>query len=146
MKSISLLLFFLLFFSCSEKQSSNLEFMLGTWKVEGKDVYEVWGRNEANDLVGYSYIMQDNQEKISETLCIKKIGDQIVYEATVPDQNEGKSVQFILNTKIDSLLSFENERHDFPKKIQYKRIRKNILEVSVLGENDTGFSFFQHRQ
>jgi transcriptional regulator with PAS, ATPase and Fis domain len=123
-----------------------LDILLGTWKVEGKNVYEVWERNEDNDLVGYSFIMQDKQRKITETLSIKKIGDQIVYEATVPDQNEGKSIQFILNTKIDSLLSFENEMHDFPKKIQYKRIKKNILEVSVLGESGTGFSFFQHRQ
>ena len=83
---------------------------------------------------------------MSETLSIKITGHHIVYEATVPDQNEGKSISFTLNDSIKEYLSFENIGHDFPKKIQYRRITKDEIEVSVLGEEGRGFSYRQLKQ
>jgi len=91
-------------------------------------------------------MINGNQKKISETLLIKIIGNQIVYEATVPNQNDGKAVQFILNNEIKSYLSFENLDHDFPKKIQYKKITEDEIIVSVLGENGKGFTYTQLKQ
>lgn len=79
-------------------------------------------------------------------MAIKKIGDQFVFEATVPDQNDGKTIQFILNTEVDTLYSFENDNHDFPKKIQYKKMGTNQLKVNVLGAEESGFSYIQIKQ
>lgn len=139
-----LALFF--FISCENNESSELDFLVGTWKRDNKEQFEVWEKNNSSDLTGYSYRIKDNQKIITETLFIKKNGNQFVYEATVPDQNDGKTVQFILNTETDSLFSFENDEHDFPKKIQYKRINDNQLEVIVLGDGNTGFSYIQIKQ
>ena len=71
---------------------------------------------------------------------------QLSGRATVPDQNEGRTIQFTLNTEIKSYFSFENEKHDFPKKIQYKKITDDEIEITVLGDNGKGFSYTQLKQ
>jgi hypothetical protein len=119
--------------------------MVGTWKMENKEQYEVWEKSNNNELSGYSYRIKNDQKSITETLSIKLIGDQIVYEATVPDQNEGKTVGFTLNDEMQTYLSFENLQHDFPKKIQYKKISDNEIEVTVLGDEEKGFSYKQFK-
>jgi len=142
---VSILILFLSS-SCADKKLSELDFLVGTWKRDNKEQFEVWEKNNSLELIGHSYRIKDNQKTITETLVIKKIGDQFVYEATVPDQNEGRTVQFILNTETDSLFSFENDKHDFPKKIQYKKMNDNQLKVTVLGGDDSGFSYIQIKQ
>jgi hypothetical protein len=120
--------------------------MIGTWKMEGEDQYEVWESTKSNELIGYSYKFYNNEKSITETLSIRKIDNQTFYEATVPDQNDGKTIRFTLNNEIKSYLSFENIEHDFPKKIQYKRINDNEIEVTVLGDQGRGFSYTQVKQ
>ncbi len=108
----------LLFITCQQIYSmGDLHFLEGTWKVEGKEQYEIWEIND-NVLSGYMQIISSGVKKKQEILTIKTIENQIVYEATVPDQNEGKTVRFTLNREIKNYFSFENPEHDFPKKIQ----------------------------
>jgi hypothetical protein len=142
---VSILILFLSS-SCADKKATELDFLVGTWKKENKEQFEVWERNGSLGLIGYSYRIEDRKKNITETLAIKKIGEQFVYEATVPDQNDGRTVQFILNTEIDSLYSFENDKHDFPKKIQYKKRNDDQLKVTVLGDGNSGFSYIQIKQ
>jgi len=128
-----------LLIACSENKISRVDFMVGTWKMEGKEQYEVWESTKNKELIGYSYRFNDNQKIITETLSIKIIENNIIYEATVPDQNEGKTIPFTLNNEIKEYLSFENIKHDFPKKIQYKRLNNDEIEVTVLGDEGKGF-------
>ena len=146
MKILVSILILLLSSSCRDKKGSELDFLVGTWKIDNKEQFEVWEKNRSLELIGYSYRIKDNQKTITETLVIKKVGDQFVYEATVPDQNDGRTVQFVLNTETDSLYSFENNKHDFPKKIQYKKMNDYQLKVTVLGDEDSGFSYIQIKQ
>ncbi len=137
---------FLLLFACREKQGLQLDLLAGTWKRANKEQYEVWEKAGAQALKGYSYRMKAGEKVITETLTIRRVDGQLVYEATVPDQNEGRTIRFTLNPAVDSLLSFENAQHDFPKKIQYKKLDEHRLEVRVSGDNDEGFSYIQVRQ
>jgi len=146
MKILASVLILVLTSSCVVKKSAEFDFLVGTWKRENKEQFEVWEKNNPTELNGYSYRIKDNQKTITETLVIKKIGDQFVFEATVPDQNEGRTVQFVLNTELDSVFLFENDKHDFPKKIQYKILNDNQLKVTVSGDDDSGFSYIQNRQ
>ncbi len=146
MKILSTICLLCLFVSCNQEKASQLDFLVGTWKMEGKDQYEFWEKNQKNGLVGNSYKIVDNEKKISETLRIKSVGNQLIYQATVPNQNDGKTIEFILNPDNSEYLSFENASHDFPKKIQYKRISADSIKVNVLGENNKGFSFTQIKQ
>lgn len=114
--------------------------------MEGKEQYENWELSNKKELIGYSYKLKDSQKIITETLSIKILEHIVIFEATVPDQNEGKTIPFTLNNEITDYLSFENIDHDFPKKIQYKSINENEIEVTVLGDKDEGFSYKQRKQ
>lgn len=132
--------------SCSNVATKDLDLFIGTWKVEGKAQYEVWEKISSNAYKGYAYRLNNNEKSITETLSIKVDNNDVIFEATVPDQNEGRTVQFLLNTDNDSCFSFENEDHDFPKKIQYKKINDGQMEVRVLGDNDEGFSYMLYKE
>ena len=146
MRTLTTICILCLLIACSENKISRVDFMVGTWKMEGKEQYEVWESTKNKELIGYSYRFNDNQKIITETLSIKIIENNIIYEATVPDQNEGKTIPFTLNNEIKEYLSFENIKHDFPKKIQYKRLNNDEIEVTVLGDEGKGFSYKQLKQ
>lgn len=146
MKVINVFLLSLICICCSTNELSKFYFMEGTWKVEGKEKYEVWERAGNSEITGFAYKLVDGQKNITETLCIKVEDGSIVYQASVPDQNEGVSVSFVLNESDNSCFSFENKKHDFPKKIQYKKVTNTELEIHVFGDQDKGFSFIQKKE
>lgn len=135
-----------LIISCANHSIDRIDFLIGTWKIENQNQFEIWTKVNNNELIGHSYKINENQKKILETLTIKMIDNQMIYEATVPDQNEGKSIQFALNPEITSYFSFENLNHDFPKRIQYEKISGNEIAVSVLGDDGQGFSYKMIKQ
>ncbi|WP_297693319.1 DUF6265 family protein [uncultured Eudoraea sp.] len=146
MKTLTYICILCLLLACSENKLSRIDFLIGTWKMEGKEQYENWELSNNKELNGYSYKFKDSQKIITETLSIKILENTVIFEATVPDQNEGKTIPFTLNNEIKDYLSFENIDHDFPKKIQYKRINENEIEVTVLGDEGKGFSYKQIKQ
>ena len=146
MRILLLICLFSFLLACSETKMEKTDFLVGTWKMEGKDLYEVWEKNENNEFTGYSYELQKNKKTITETLSLKRIDDRIVYEATVSNQNEGKTIQFVLNTEVKTYFSFENDQHDFPKKIQYKKISNDEIQVRVLGDEGKGFFYTLFKQ
>ena len=132
--------------SCSGYKVSQFYFMEGTWKMEGKDKYEIWKVNNPKELKGSVFTLQGNYKNVLETLAIKWVDGVAVYEATVPDQNQGRTIPFTLNKNETTCFSFENATHDFPTKIQYRKINDRRLEVSVLGNDGEGFSYIQVKQ
>lgn len=128
------------FVSCTKTKIETFHFLEGKWKVESKNQFEVWKINTDGKLSGYSYKQIESEKKITETLILFKKNNKIIYQATVPDQNNAASISFVLNDSIHDYYSFENPQHDFPKKIQYQIISSDKILVKVLGENDEGFS------
>lgn len=124
---------------------TDLEFLLGTWKVEGKDSFESWSK--VNDkLLGESYQLKEGEKIVSETIELYNKDGKLHYVATVKNQNEGQPVVFELNPDEAGMYSFENVSHDFPKKIQYQELDSEKLFVSVLGKKNKGFSFYLSKQ
>lgn len=146
MKIRSIICLLVLLTSCNENKMSKLDFLVGTWKIEGKEQYEFWEYDEKDGLVGNSYKRVNNEKEFSETLSIKSVGNKLIYGATVLNQNNGETIAFILNSDNKKWVSFENANHDFPKKIQYKKISADSVKVNVLGKNDAGFSYLQTKQ
>ncbi len=138
--SIILVVFVLQHVYGQKIEMQKINFLIGTWKIEGKDSYETW-QNKDGKFTGESYKIRDEKKYVSEKLEIKLFDNNLVYIAKVFNQNEGKGIRFILKQSERYLFSFENLQHDFPKKIQYKIINKDELLVSVLGEHDKGFSY-----
>jgi hypothetical protein len=121
-------------------------FLLGTWKVVGKAAYETWQRSGPDKFSGVGYKEEQGQKKVFETLELLAGPNSVVYAATVPDQNNGVAIHFLLNTNEKGLFSFENPEHDFPKKIQYQLLAADSLYVRVLGDGDKGFSLHLVRE
>lgn len=128
-----------------ERALDQVMFLVGTWKKEHKDQFEVWTLGTAQTLLGKGYKVHEDSVQIFEFLEIKVVDDTLCYMARVPSQNDNAEISFKLNDEIDSLLSFENLEHDFPKKIRYKLIQRDTLMIQVLGVKDDGFSFLMFR-
>lgn len=136
---MKLLLFYLFLTFTLFLNGQNLTQLIGTWKVDGKMQFEKW--EEINgQYVGYGYVLDGKDTIILESLKIRFKPLKTIYEATVPNQNEGKSVQFVLNKSESEWFSFENLSHDFPNKIRYRFLNLDRMEVSVVDEINKGFA------
>jgi len=124
----------------SQQHWKQVTSLAGTWKVENKSTHECWELKDPQTLTGKSYKVIDGQEKVLETLKIEKKGKAIIYYATVPTQNKGATIPFTLNTVVKDRLSFENAKHDFPKKVQYSKVNDQKWQVNILGDDEKGFS------
>ncbi len=144
MKTIKLIFISLVLTTCygcnQNIDLKQVEFLIGVWKIEGKESYESWEKRE-DRLKGLSYKIKNGQKVVSETIEIYVLENQIIYYPTVFNQNDGKGIPFKLIQFEQNLFSFENAEHNFPKKIQYQILSDNELYISVLGENDKGFSY-----
>ncbi|QHS59108.1 YciI family protein [Chitinophaga agri] len=129
---MKLLLTYLILFMGEQSfaQSAFPGFLQGTWKVEHKEIYEHWDSLNDGNLKGFSYFLKDGQMTVSEYLDITRKGSNIVYTASVVRQNGGKAVSFKL-TQSAGALTFENPAHDFPKKVVYKKMTDQELEVTI---------------
>jgi hypothetical protein len=118
-------------------------FLHGTWKLENKETYEHWDLLNENSLKGFSYKITNGKMVVTEYLEINKIGDEIIYTATVLNQNQGVGIDFKLNKK-EGIYLFENPNHDFPKFIQYEIISDNEMKIEV-GTVENNFSLIFQR-
>lgn len=126
-------------------QSGFPDFLQGTWKMENRGTYEHWDRLNDQTLKGFSYQIAAGQMKVSEYLNISRRGNGISYTAAVLNQNGGEGISFEL-TESDSMYVFENPRHDFPKKIVYRKLSETEVFVSVSDGGQKGFAYKLIRQ
>ncbi|MCX6268221.1 MAG: DUF6265 family protein [Bacteroidetes bacterium] len=136
---------FLFFVELTFAQSSFPDFLQGTWKMENNEIFEHWDKLNENSFKGFSYKLKDGQMTITEYLEISETHQEIIYTATVLNQNEGKGVSF-KGTKTDSTLTFENPGHDFPKKIVYKNLNEKEMFVQVSDDKQKGFAYKMQKQ
>lgn len=130
-------IFLIIFFwSCQSKQFKQLSFLEGTWtrKTEKTQSLEIWVKinNETLNGKGIRLKNETGDTLFVEKLEIVKKKEGIFYVATVPSQNDGKSISFKLKSIQSKEAIFENQKHDFPKKIQYV-LKNQKLYIKVSG-------------
>lgn len=128
-------------FSIGQPAWESLRQLEGTWQLKGKTSFEQWTLRPGGNLSGEGFrVSADGVKKVTETLEILKREDgSIVYQATVPDQNNGAGVGFLLTgSAAPGEWTFENKMHDFPQKITYKLVGENSLTATVSGPGDAG--------
>ena len=126
-------------------QSGIPAFLQGTWKMENKEIYEHWDVLNDHSMQGFSYKMKDGQMVVSEYLKVYQKEDEVFYTATVLNQNQGKGIDFKLSKK-DSVYTFENPDHDFPKNIVYHRLNDTEIYVQVSDGKQRGFAYKMAKQ
>ena len=121
---IILVFIFLLLSTCQgQEELSDLYFLVGIWQIEGKQSFESWIKINGSEYSGEVYILKNASKQTTETLSIKSQNGKVIYEATVKNQNDGKPISFALDTSNKELFSFENLKHDFPKKFNIKKLQ-----------------------
>lgn len=119
----------------SYAQQREFGWLIGTWKLEGKNVYETWKGSANNSLHGFSYRVNGADTVRLEQLRFAKEGDRFLYIPDVPG-NRGP-VQFKVTDYDQNSFVAENPQHDFPKRIRYRLIRGDTLdriEASIEGD------------
>jgi uncharacterized protein YciI len=146
MKKLYTFLFFVMISVPVFSQVSMPNFLEGTWKMENREVYEVWEAPDNGKMNGYSYRVREGEKVITEYLEIKLQDNDVIYTATVLNQNEGRGIDFVLNRPDTLTWSFENPDHDFPKVIQYQKRSDSEIYVQVSDGGERGFVYKMDKQ
>ena len=115
----------------------------GTWKANNMELYEHWDSLNSTRMIGHSYHLEKGTIHTIEYLNLDIKGKKMIYKATVPGQNMGKSIPFQL-VQQDSLFVFENKKHDFPKQIIYRFQDSAHVHIHLKGMNKE-MNFFMER-
>lgn len=115
---------------------SGFGFLAGTWaEVLPEEVREeVWVMNEGWSLVGTGRVLRDGRPVFEEKLAIEPRGKGFAYVAELPG---APPVEFELVERGEDWLRFENLRHDFPQRIEYRR-DGDRLRAEVSGTTQSG--------
>lgn len=141
-----LIISFFSFFSCKKYDALGKEikfhelykahWLLGDW--EKKDslgiLTESWTTLDDSTYIGTSYyILNSNDTVHFEKIQLMEDKNMLIYTATVRGENNNKPISFRMIEDKDSLLVFENKKHDYPQKIRYELEIDNSILATVSG-------------
>lgn len=127
----------LLMVSCQNKKTNEsirlFELLPGQWKMTDQDDIESWELHR-DFLKGVVMEISESDTIITEEIKIIDLNGQLIYEATVKNQNEGKPIAFQLVHSESNKWIFENTGHDFPQQIEYLFVTNDSLVATIKGE------------
>ena len=109
--------------------------LIGMWSAQLNDrsSFEEWKKFNDSVYVGRSYSIDKGDTVSSESIKLVQQGEEIHYIPTVKDQNNNMPVAFRLTLLDSSTMIFENQAHDFPQRITYRRISPDSLVAEISG-------------
>jgi Domain of unknown function (DUF6265) len=139
------LLFLTLLFSCKKYDDKGNEiffeelykahWLLGEWQKTDSlgTLKEIWMPLNDSTYVGQSYFIKDNDTIHNEMIQLTQDGENLIYLATVKGQNNDEAIPFKMTKDNDTLLIFENPKHDYPQEIEYIKKKNQMLLATVSG-------------
>ena len=115
------------------------KWLLGEWeKPDSLGILkESWTSKDDSTFVGQSYYIQNKKDTLhDEQIELVQDGGHLIYKATVIGENNDAPIPFQMTKDEDSLLIFENPKHDYPQKIQYKLLKNGSLIATVSGKQN----------
>lgn len=139
MKSlIIIILFFTPFYSNAESCNSlkAVSWIFGSWEYKNKDkiITESWNKVSSITLEGNGATYVYGKLKSIESLRIVEMSDSLFYIAKV--SHNPLPVAFKLTACTATNAIFENNNHDFPKRIEYKLVEKGKIMV-IIGNGES---------
>ena len=121
-----------------EKQDKlkNLDWIVGNWEMTTPEgtVKESWSRETDSSLHGMGLFTAPAGDTLySENISLVQNGDTLFYIPAVSNQNNGKPVPFKEMAFSTNEVAFENEGHDFPQRIIYKRTSDSTMTARIEG-------------
>lgn len=115
----------------NQQKFKKLNWLVGKWirtnAQPGESGYETWTKVSTLKLTGKGVTQKGKKTIFVENLEFSVKGNDIFYVVTVT--SEKQPTYFKLTELSNNGFTCENPQHDFPKKISYKRIGKNIKAV-----------------
>lgn len=136
MKFLSYFLVVCFLHSCaSASENNSMDKFIGLWETHNSesDMYEEWTKVNDSLMYGKSYVMNDGDTMIFERIELRKENKDVFYIPTVKDQNNNQPVRFQMTISNDTVFTFENNEHDFPKKITYRFVTDDSLVARLDG-------------
>jgi len=115
------------------------KWLLGEWEKSDSlgILKETWINKDDSTFVGQSYYIQNKKDTLhDEQIELVQDGYHLIYKTTVKGENNDASISFQMTKDEDSLLVFENPKHDYPQKIQYKLLKDRSLIAIVSGKQN----------
>jgi hypothetical protein len=120
----------------NEKEKIKMvHWLLGTWENKSADgvLSEIWTKTNDSTYQAQSFFIKEKDTIHFETIVLQQVGEDLTYSATIKGQNEDKPVAFSLAEMTENQLVFENQKHDYPQKISYKKVPKSKLMTTISG-------------
>jgi len=115
------------------------KWLIGEWEKKDSlgDLKEIWASQDDSTFTGQSYYIQNEKDTLHfEQIELKQDGEHLIYTATVRGENNDSPIPFQMTKDEDSLLVFENPKHDYPQKIQYQLLKNGSLVATVSGKQN----------
>ena len=125
------LLCFICCLSAAIAQQEEFSWLVGTWKEEGKNSFEVWKADRAG-LRARSYTVDAGGHAItSEEISLVKEEGTFYF---IPDVTGPQGpIKFTITSQQTNGFTAENAAHDFPKKITYTLKDHDHLHAVIEG-------------
>ncbi len=114
--------------------------ILGDWQMEDSlgVLTESWKSIDDSTYSGQTLYVKDKKDTIHfETMQLMQDGELLLYSSMVKGENNNQSISYKLIEDNDSLLVFENPKHDYPKKIRYQKESKTkSIRIIISGKQN----------
>ncbi len=123
----------------SYEELEKANWMLGEWEKTDSlgTLREIWERLDDSTYIGLSYYIQNKKDTLhNEQVELMQNGEHLIYSATIKGENNDSPIPFQMTKDEDSLLVFENPKHEYPQKIQYKLKKNGSLVATVSGKQN----------
>ena len=120
---------------------NDFDWLQGKWQTQKDQTLttETWHKLSENTFEGTG-----TTPNSAESLRLLAMSGEIFYLAKVA--HNPSPIAFKLVQCKDKSYIFENKLHDFPNKIEYRKISKTALQIIVSGKDEKSFSIQLHRR
>lgn len=114
---------------------SQLNWLIGAWQNVSEEgtSKEIWAKVNDSLYEAESFTLVENDTVFYETVQLFQDNNEVYFSATDALQNGGKAVAFKLVPDEAGLFVFENNLHDFPKRIIYTNPVKDSIHAWIVG-------------
>lgn len=112
------------------------KWLIGEWEQVDSlgTLQEIWTIKDDSTYTGQSYYIQNDKDTIhDEQIELTQDKEHLIYNTVVDGENNDESISFQMMKDEDSLLIFENPKHNYPEKIEYQ-FKKNNLIATISGK------------
>ena len=133
-----LIILFFLILPITTLQDHNFDWLKGTWKLEEKNVFEVWKTDAGNqNLSGRSFSLEGGDTTVTEIISIQFYDGSFHY---IPDiSGDQPPIDFKITSYDSNSFKAENQGHDFPKIIRYRYFKSGNderIEATLEGNGE----------